>query len=199
MIEVEKKFAVRPGVKERLISGAQLVGRTIMTDIYFDTPDYQLTCKDRWLRKRNERWELKLPLNRERIGDRTTDQYQELENEAEIARALGMSGDAKLAEALVQGGHAPFCTVVTTREKYKSGDFTLDFDETDFGFSLLEIELLVQDPRDVMVATQRIVAFAHEHGTTAALDHGKIIEYLYRKSPPHYAALVSAGVIRVKG
>lgn len=192
MIEVEKKFDVRPGVKERLIDGTQLVGRTTMTDIYYDTPDYQLTRRDWWLRQRNGRWELKTPFNRERIGDRITDQYRELDNVDEIARALGMSGDAKLADV----GYIPFCTVVTTREKYKHGDFTLDFDETDFGFALLEIELLVEHARDVASATRRIVAFARKHGAPAALDHGKIIAYLLRKSPRHYAALVAAGVVR---
>lgn len=198
MIEVEKKFDVRPGVKERLISGAQLVGCKIITDIYYDTPDYQLTRRDQWLRQRNGHWELKLPLNRERIGDRVTDQYRELDRADEIAQALGLSTKAKLAEALAQTGRVPFCTVVTTREKYKHGDFTLDFDETDFGFAALEIEMLVPHPRDVPSASQRIVDFAKARGVTTALDRGKIIEYLFRQSPQHYAALVAAGVVREK-
>src|SRR3989338_6378355 len=106
MIEVEKNFDLKPGDKERLIQDAKLIAEKTFTDIYYDTADFRLTTKDYWLRQREGKWELKVPLS-EAIRKKETDQYRELEDEEEIKRAIGSSW----------GLLKPFAKIVTTRER----------------------------------------------------------------------------------
>ena len=63
MIEVEKNFDLKPSDKKRLIQGARLLKRLTFSDVYYDTSDYSLTGNDYWLRVRDGRWEMKIPLN----------------------------------------------------------------------------------------------------------------------------------------
>jgi len=72
----------------------------------------------------------------------------------------------------------------------------MDFDEMDFGFATMEVELMVQKPEDISKAEEQIINFAKEHGISATLGHGKVIEYLQRYKPEHYSALVKSGVVR---
>ena len=65
MIEVERKFAPPDLVQlarrvEEL--GGKRVSEASFTDVYFDTPDCALTRRDIWLRRRDDEWELKLPV-----------------------------------------------------------------------------------------------------------------------------------------
>lgn len=59
--EVESKFRVPPDF-ERLIQmkGAKLLQQTSFTDVYFDSPNHELTLSGLWLRKRDLKWELKI-------------------------------------------------------------------------------------------------------------------------------------------
>lgn len=196
MIEVEKNFDLRPGDKERLTDGAEFVRKKTFTDVYYDNAEYYLTGRDYWLRKRDDRFELKVPLNKEGIGDRQTDQYRELETDGEIAEELGLIIKTDLAAALAEAGYAPFARIVTARETYQKGDFHLDFDEMDFGFTTFEPELMVSDESQVAAAEERIMRFAKDHAITAGKGRGKVIEYIFRHDPAHYRALVAKGIVR---
>ena len=193
MIEVEKNFAVTEKDKTRLIEGAAFLYKKVFTDVYYDSPDYALTGKDFWLRTREGKFELKVPQNAGHISERTTDQYEELETDAEIARELGLSAAKPLAEAIKEKGFAPLATITTTRERYQKGDFHLDFDEMDFGFIAFEVELMVKKPQDIPQAEKRILKFASDNLITKKGD-GKVIEYLRRYHPEHFAFLKSRGV-----
>ena len=193
MIEVEKKFILFDTDIERLTRGAEFLGEKKMTDAYCDTKDFSLSCKDTWLRSRDSRWELKLPL---RTDTGWHDQYRELETEDEIAKELKLSAEGGLEEELKKAGYETFVTLVTTRKKYKKGDFTIDLDEVDFGYKIEEIELLVNDESEMLKATEKIASFAKEMGLALAPVRGKVIEYLNRNGPEHYQALIDAGVIR---
>ncbi len=195
MIEVEKKFILNQGDEKRLIEGAEFVSEKIMEDTYFDTMDFSLTTNDKWLRCRNDRWELKLPMIRERASQRRADQYQELETEGEIRQELSIDNHESFKDDLASAGYAPFCMIKTTRRKYKTGDFIIDLDIMDFGYELAEIELMIQNQSDMETAIQKIQAFAVQHGLTNAPVRGKVIEYLKRFSPAHYQALVESRVV----
>ena len=197
MIEVEKNFDLKAGDKERLIAGVALVQKKTFTDVYYDTPDYSLTSKDFWLRMRDGRFELKVPLNRGSIGKRMTDQYRELETDAEIANELGIAVRGDLGKTLSTLGYKPFARIVTTRESYQKGDFHLDFDEVDFGFSAFEVELMVKRAEDISAAEKRIMDLAREHHLTVTegATYGKVIEYIKRNNPRHYAFLARKGVV----
>ena len=195
MIEIEKNFDLKPGDKERLIAGAKFLKKKTFTDVYYVNDAYDLTCKDFWLRTRDGRFELKVPLNDAHIGDRKTDRYRELETDAEITRELGFAIKTNFTDALAEAKYKPFATITTTRETYEKGDFHLDFDEMDFGFVTFEAELMVGGESEIADAERRILKFAKEHGIAGNEGHGKVIEYIARNRPAHYAALVARGVI----
>ncbi|XP_071764966.2 thiamine-triphosphatase [Centroberyx gerrardi] len=61
-VEVERKFVCDADTQKTLEGiGAVCVGQRQFHDQYFDTPDFQLTLSDMWLRKRKGCWELKCP------------------------------------------------------------------------------------------------------------------------------------------
>jgi len=193
MIEVEKNFDLKEGDKTRIIKSAVLLEKKCFIDVYYDTKDYKLTGKDYWLRSRNGKFELKVPLNVGRVLDRVTDQYKELETNEEIASELGLSATDDMKKSLREKGYAPFATITTTRERYKKGDFNLDFDEMDFGFTAFEVELMVQAPKQIPAAEKRILKFGTDHNI-APISAGKVIEYLRRYKPEHLAFLKTSGI-----
>lgn len=198
MIEVEKKFILNEQDKARLIKNAEFINEKVFTDIYYDTQDFSLTTKDRWLRCREGRFELKVPLH-EGMG-RLADQYDELENEPRIREALGLPSVVEsFVGDLEKSGLFPFCRCKTTRRKFKKESFIIDLDVVDFQdftYNIGEIELMVQGKSEIENAVEKIIVFAKDQKLTPTPVRGKIIEYLKRIRPNHYQALVRAGVVR---
>lgn len=196
MIEVEKKFTLSKDDKARVVQGAEFLGEKSFRDTYYDTSDFALTTSDKWLRLRGDRFELKLPMNEGKgASSRRLDQYEELDTDEAILQALNLSLNGSLKQTLKVNGYEPFSTFTTTRKKYKKGDFTIDLDEMDFGYSIAEIELMVEGQSEMQKALERILAFAREHGLSVAPVRGKVIEYIKRNNPVHYKALEAAGVL----
>jgi predicted adenylyl cyclase CyaB len=196
MIEVEKKFTLKEEDIERIIQGVEFVNERSFTDTYFDTSDYSLTRADKWLRLRDDRFELKLPMNAGKgASQRKLDQYEELETEEAIRKALGLATNGSLREDLEANGYKTFSTFTTTRKKYKKGDFIIDLDVMDFGYSIGEIELMVSEQSEMEDALNKILAFAKEQGLSVAPVRGKVIEYIKRNNLEHYKALEEAGVL----
>lgn len=183
--------------KARLIDGADFFGEKILNDFYYDTKDYLLTTKDKWLRFRNNRFELKLPMpgnSRHRL----IDQYEELEDEISIRRALNLPSKGTLLEDFKLAGYDVFCQCKTIRQKYKKGDFAIDLNDCEFenfNYKLAEIELLVENQELISAATARILQFAKDCGLNITPIYGKVIVYLEKYKPEHYRALVESGVI----
>lgn len=197
MIEVEKKFILNKQDKERLTKDAQFLNERVFTDIYYDTEIFSLTSKDKWLRSREGRFELKLPLHDG--AERLADQYDELEDEQKIKKSLNLPSDGNLADDLAKAGYSPFCTCKTTRRKYKKEPFIIDLDIVDFQdfiYNIGEIELMVKDKSEIEGAIEKIMTFAKEQKLTIAPVRGKVIEYLKRAKLDHYQALVRAKVVK---
>lgn len=197
MIEVEKKFILTPEQEKSIIKDAEFLGEKQFTDIYYDDADFSLTTKDIWLRERDGRHELKLPMN-ESLENRVSDQYRELDAEDDILAHFGARG-ISIKDFLTKKGYLPFCTITTTRRKYKKEGFVVDLDITDFGYTLAEIEYMVSDESEIKEATNTIIKFAEKHGVasgSAILVRGKVVEYLKLKNPTHFQALIDAKVIK---
>ncbi len=197
MIEVEKKFVLTKENTERLIQGAMFLAERVFTDTYYDTDDYALTRKDIWLRTRDGKFELKIPLqgNSERI----VDQYVEIEDDNQIRRKLELPKDSDLLRDLQKAGYKEFCTCETTRKKYKREPFVIDLDIVKFEnfiYHIGEIELMVEKPSEVPAASQQIMEFARKQKLTLAPVRGKVVEYLKQRKPAHYEALVKNGVVK---
>jgi len=197
MIEVEKKFILNEQDKERLTKDARFLNERVFTDIYYDTKIFSLTANDKWLRSREGRFELKLPLHEG--ADRLADQYDELEDEQKIREALNLPSNGNFADDLAKAGYFPFCTCKTTRRKYKKEPFIIDLDIVDFQdftYNIGEIEMMVNDKSEIEGTIEKIMTFAKEQNLTIAPVRGKVIEYLKRTKPNHYQALVQVGVVK---
>lgn len=195
MIEIEKKFILSEEEKGRLLENAEFLGEKAFTDTYYDNGSYELTLKDIWLRRRGDNFELKIP-TQQKQEIRIVDRYYELETEPEIATQLGLSvADQTLSDVLEKSGYKEFCTVTTTRKKYRKDDFGIDLDEVDFGYTIAEIERMVEDESEGEKATREIIAYAKRYNLSDRKARGKVAEFLKRNSPEHFEALVQAGVV----
>ncbi|MFA5945816.1 MAG: CYTH domain-containing protein [Patescibacteria group bacterium] len=196
MIEVEKKFLLSESDEARLLEGAEFLSEKSFTDIYYDRADYALSVQDKWLRARDGKFELKVAISSS--TERLVDQYDELEDEAKIREALHLDVVGSFIEDIARAGYSPFCTCKTTRRKYSKDGFIIDLDSVDFGdftYKIGEIELMVDEKSQIDGAIEKIFAFAKEHGLAIAPVRGKVREYLERKRPEHYQALITAGII----
>ncbi|KKQ18317.1 MAG: Thiamine-triphosphatase [Berkelbacteria bacterium GW2011_GWA1_36_9] len=193
MIEIEKKFLINQPTLKKITRKAELISQQKLVDIYYDTVDFKLTTKDWWLRNRNGKFELKVSV----IGSKSSiDQYQEIDKEKEIYQYLKINLEKSLLEALKQNNISPFATIVSERKKYKKDDFTIDFDITDFGYSICEVELMVEDESKIDQALIKIDNFRKENSFRDDRVRGKLIEYIYRNNLQHYQTLQAAGVIK---
>lgn len=148
-IEVERKFLLPDSpealeaLRETIVAkGGALLKKITFTDSYWDSPGYDLTLKDFWLRQRDGAWELKVP--GQHIGG--TAVYTELETEPEIAAAVAAqlpataegvaaTGAQTLCELLAQHTIEPCATFGTVRESFSlPGGFHVDLDVASFGY-----------------------------------------------------------------
>lgn len=197
IIEVEKKFSLNNKEKESLIKGSENLGIKIFTDTYYDNQDKDLTTKDIWLRERDNKWELKIPVGNP--SEQVSDQYKELTNEEEIKKYLNFDDNKTLNQSLIESNYKPFASITTRRAKYKKGGLNIDIDEMDFGYEIAEIEKMVEDEQQIQQATKEILEFANEHNLTVGKIRGKVIEYLRRNNIEHFNKLISAGVLSEQG
>ena len=196
MIEVEQKFILSEKDMERLTAGADFLGEKTFTDIYYDSGEFALTKNDMWLRKRGDQFELKIPMHLE--GNKTGQQYQEIEGEEKIREIFAIAPIVSFEKDIAAFSYAPFCQCMTTRRKFKRDGFIIDLDVVeyeDFGYNIGEIELMVEEKTEIPAAIEKIEIFAKENDLKIAPVRGKVIEYLKRKKPDHYKALVEAGVV----
>ena len=195
MIEIEKKFILNDEQEKKLLKGAEFLGEKRFTDTYYDDSRYSLTTRDLWLRGREGKFELKVPMNVS-IDRRITDQYQELETDYEIASYLKLSTDGALADALTASSYRPFASITTTRRKYRRDGYNIDLDAADFGYNIVEIEHMTDNESHIKETTQKLVEYARTYGLLGGIVHGKVVEYLKRNNPAHFQALIDAKVIR---
>ncbi|XP_033117282.1 thiamine-triphosphatase-like [Anneissia japonica] len=206
-LEIERKFVIHEDSETKLIkAGAVLKKHVTFTDAYFDTNNYDLSLADTWLRKRDGKWQLKIP-PRERCTSLTC-QYMELDSDMEIASSLlhnfpilanGSETGATMVE--ISQCLSEFARFTTHRTSYTIHDFHVDFDRTDFGFEVGEIELMNDDiQRDdgvgLHLMVEKVDKFASSIDfSTSERVIGKVEEFLQRFRPEHYGKLVAANIM----
>ncbi|MCC6323421.1 CYTH domain-containing protein [Candidatus Nomurabacteria bacterium] len=177
MIEVEKKFKPTEEQLKAILEGAVFLGKVINHDIYYDYPDYRMYKKEIRLRNRNGNFELK-------IGDDAVKGVaEEIEGEENIQKYLKL--EEQLSE-FIEKNLVEIINYKTSRDKYKKDDFSIDVDSTDFGYDMVEIELMIDDKSKTKEAEERIVSFALSAGLSLSKLPGKTIEYLKRMNPELY-------------
>lgn len=205
--EVERKFKVPPDIEQRLRAlGASHVSTKTFVDHYYDTEDHILCQRDFWLRLRSEKnsWELKYRRKddlscglaaayREETGNaRILATLRELLPELELGPGAKEVNDLVANKALRE-----FAVIQTVRRTYKvPGNALVDLDETDWGFAVGEIEVVLSEtdeasmPAALEKATAEIASLAAQLGVAEGPPaEGKMESYLRLQCPALYRRL----------
>lgn len=168
--EIERKFSVPDNIEECLVNiGATCVSTKEFTDVYHDTETFTLALGDHWLRTRGKDcWELKYRQKGDlESGDPTVTTYREVAGEADILtiirnllqEKLIAPGITSLQELVDSATVRPFATIKTTRKSYSTpGSAVIDLDETDWGFRVGEIEILVNEHQSELLKEEALKA-----------------------------------------
>lgn len=194
--EVEKKFILNKEQKEKLLEGAKFLGEKKFTDIYFDNEQFSLGLSDMWLRKRDDEFNLKIPMREKK--EEMINKYHEVEGEMAIREIFAIPMVDDFEKDLESFGHKPFCIFQTTRQKYEKEGFIIDLDQADFGdwqYELVEIELLVESKEEMDEASEKIFSFAKKHDLEIDHVNGKLVEFMKRMMPERYEALKKAEIV----
>lgn len=204
-IEVERKFEIQDltQLRERVLAdGGRALGEVSFSDAYFDTADCVLTRGDRWLRRRDDAWELKVPTNIEvrSGGERTV--FEEICGEEAVGDHLSTLhpnrfGDGDLATVLLAAGCKPFAEFSTSRSKFWFDGCQIDVDVASFGYAVIEIEQLVDDESQVQQALAHIEQVADRIQALPLQTEtgGKLETYIRRHAPNVLQQLVEAGIL----
>jgi hypothetical protein len=228
VLEVETKFAVLDGdeIEEKLLNlGMIKENDKTMVDWYFDlpAPNWILTPQDCWLRFREtpkgSSWQLKRGRNHE--GGATV--YEEFEGMDAIEIALSIlpkyndSIDLPITESDCDSYQVPkfpdpsnlvpFARIETRRSSWEPKDknspytgLIVDLDGTDFGYTVGEVETVVNSEEDVEAARQRVSQFVNFLAPDSAVTGdspaiGKLEYYMVLNRQDQYEACVHSGSI----
>jgi predicted adenylyl cyclase CyaB len=196
MIEVEIKCKPTVEQKVALLEGATFLGEEQLTDVYYDSVQYELSVKDHWLRTRNGKFVLKIPAAACKLLEvQANTPKHEIEDEQEIRKVLKLSEQGSLEQALMTAGYNPLYTLAKRRKKYSKNGFIIDIDCATFGsltFDLCEIETLIEKSEDANCATQKLIEFAECHGITLKPVLGNLIALIKAINPEHFELLEQA-------
>lgn len=209
-IEVECKFRYNQDTKLVIQKAGHKLSEKRFTDEYFDLiPQYALSTKDIWLRKRDSTWEIKIPA--QNTGKRNgIDSYQELYGEDKIqnflsSQKLDIKSDSPFPKNF---GLSTFAVINTHRESYLvekqfeniTAKVQVDFDDVD-GYLIGECELMLKSSNqiDLTNAKKILQEFCKDFSLqTHPPVPGKVLNYISNNSPEHYKMLEKAGLLAQK-
>ncbi|KAM9333479.1 thiamine-triphosphatase isoform 2-T2 [Pholidichthys leucotaenia] len=220
-VEVERKFICNADTLKRLEEIGVSVSQRQFHDQYFDTPKFDLTLRDVWLRKRKGCWELKCPTMtssgmkepREEHSEAAAlcTHYIEITSLSEIHLRVkevikGTCDHRDTDIDLLQEGESwlselnlvCFAEFTTVRRSFilEEEGVRIDLDQADFGYDVGEIEVLIPQGGDVQSAQEKIRRTAQMLGLTGEQRvKGKMDVYLQRFHPEHYAKLLSGHIL----
>lgn len=184
MIEVEKKFSLTEEQTKRIEKTADFVKEIKNTDVYYDTADYSLLKKDIWLRNRDGVFEVKIPPQN---NPGSINVYEEITNQNEILKRLEIRKlSDNFEENLKLNGFIVLLKLITQRRKFKIKEFNIDIDKVDYGYTICEIEKMVEKEDEVERASEEIFKLAKSLGLEIKKIRGKCLEYFYRFNKPVY-------------
>lgn len=197
MIEVERRFSLIPSIKDQLLQKAK-PSEIQVIEIHDKYHGEELALTDRWLRKRNGEWELKVPVNLGRtLGSAT---YREFSGDP-LWNELGITPIN--TEGPVDASLACFAELHTIRTSFvllfqgSSVNVTLDECSSTDGFqcSVGELEMLVSTEDQIDAATQVIDRlFSHLAVNHLQNNEGKLVQFIRQYRPQFYEQLVKAGI-----
>lgn len=191
MIEIEKKFQLTPSQKNSLLKEAIFINESKIIDKYYDNNSYTLTSQCKWLRQRNNKFELKISLPNNNKYD--IEQYEEINNPDKIKSKLNLNPSISLQESLLANNLVAFVTLTTIRKTYKLSNFTIVIDEVtapNFQYDVTEIELVVKSSKESDSAIEEIMRLAKEHKLENKPLPGKLVKYIQQENPEQFKIIM---------
>jgi len=193
MIEVEQQFSITQDQADTLVSNAKDVKELPLEEVYFDFPDFRYLKQDIWLRKRNNRFELK----RRPQGQSHTqglEQYEEYYTEAKIKNVLDVPADVDLQE-FISTNLQQSIVLNTKRKSFELDAYLVDIDFTEFGYIVCEIERQATESDSIEDMRASILALALKLGLSTDPARNKAKEYIVRRYPELVEELQENGVL----
>ena len=186
--EVEQKFCVPSGYREILESnGAIFQSKKSLVDEYFDTADLALLRQDCWLRKRGDKYELKVAPEGQHHTQSSVGmtQYREISGKSDVESELVKITNTALDEM------TRLCVVDAVREAWKLGDFNIVIDRLeDDGWSVGEIELIATRGENIEELKERIENLGQQLKFTVQ-SYGKVRHCLENQNPDAWKLLTT--------
>ncbi len=206
-IEVECKFRFNEDTERRIRKAGSSLGSKEFTDVYWDTNGFALTTRDMWLRERNTKWELKLPLSFDG-QEQTVDVYDELHGlekiQAHLAQLSCLENAKDGRSPMSRFGLKPFAEITTIRTSYllpfEDIEVRVDLDRAG-GYLIGECELILakEDATNIIRASELLREFCAKFALdTTPPIRGKVLEFIHVNSQNHYKMLEECGLIRRK-
>ncbi|CAN8064399.1 unnamed protein product [Agarophyton chilense] len=196
LIEVETRFHVSQEARKALTLHAGDCRQIRFKDFYFCQ---QLALSDKWLRRRDLQWELKIPVEVPSIAQRGAVVYKELVGNAAL--------DYLVQHGFQTEGMDTYANITTLRSIWSlhktvpwgSYEMQITADECSgdngFSYQIGEIEVLVNDSEQVDGASKAIEQTCQQFKLDkVASGGGKLIRYLLEKNPDLYKKLEAKGI-----
>jgi adenylate cyclase class IV len=210
-IEVEAKFSFSDTQEREILSLGKLIGKKKMTDLYWDiVANYPLTTRDIWLRQRDFKWEIKIPMLDQK-GNKvaTVEQYEELTSEEDIYQYLKNKSffithteqrGTSLEDILLRNNFSVIAKITTDRTTLSISNIHVDLDKVDgSNYRVGEIEVMVSSTNEIPQAEEQIKKLASNLGVQVGDGMmGKVLHYISTTSPVHWEKLVESGLIAMK-
>ena len=182
MIEVEKKYIVDDNIKQNIMKSAKFIAEVQNHDIYYDYPDFQLFKNDTYFRCRNGKYELKVPSKEHTHAKDEVEVYNEISSTKQILGHFGYGSDENVDD-IIKEHFVSIGEYVVTRTTYQWDQFRIDLDVTDFGYKMMEIELIVNSEKEIADAERSIIALAERLEIENTNVPGKLRKYLSMNNP----------------
>lgn len=205
-MEVECRFLLNAESEARLLAGAKLIETSRFVVEFLDTPEWKLAYANRWLKRKNGKYELKLPL-KNRDADKSPHLatiFHEETDKRVILTQLNLPEEEDFEAALTRANIRPFASIQTVRTSYQKGQFRLDLDQAQFPllktgetihYAVAEVEITGVAESEAIQAKEEIIHFAEQHTLEVSDTRGKLMEYVFRNYPDVYLEFVKRGII----
>lgn len=195
-IEVESRFRVTPEAQNTLLLHAGPSKQIQFTDRYFCE---QLALSDKWLRTRDNVWQIKIPVKVDSSSRKGSVVYEELVGAAALEHVSKCGLETKEMDL--------YACITTVRSIWDmdvpvpGGSYSMQVtadkchSEDGFQYSIGEIEVLVQRKDDIAGASEAIEHLSRKLGLDQVDESGgKLMQYLSEKKPALYQKLRSKGL-----
>lgn len=181
MIEVEKNFQPTEEQLAKMLADSKFITKKINHDVYYDFEDARLFRGYVKFRSRNGKFELKI---KNQTGENeNADAEVEIDDEEEIKNYFNTE---KSIKEFIDTEMVLWSDYKNERTEYRNGEFTIDIDKLDFGYGIVEIELMVESMNQVKDAEDKIIDFAKKYNFEIKYVPSKGITYFKTIKPELY-------------